>query len=413
MSVREAEYFGRPVDQLENADTFGLKPSPEKDLYRVQYLFLLVFGNDSDVNRTDTDYGGIQVRASTYLYLEDGRVTTKYQRILQRIAHRGAYLFDSSIQHPNYGGGGGEWSDGGGYLSGFTPVENGNDYRNWEVEPVGSDEGRPAGITPGKIEWTTELYLEVDGTKYAELSGVAQGIGDPYSVVEHSTPPAPAVEAQQEWWEVTFNGAKGSYDLHPEGRSASKDRAKRLAGKDVMLNGLKIGEITSDGRAYLKKEYAGGDTYRGRHSKQSITSRTAAEPQSIRGSADNPGKIAKVDESPRAVYLATAQARPDDFDPVDPDEVDPDREVRPGTRGETVYILSLPDPEESTRQEARQDDKEIRHMGFSEPPYSHSYTEMWEWPGFRPIVEYGRVRTPADERDDEQEGLDGFDGGDA
>lgn len=415
LTVDPADYFGVAVDRLHNADAFGLEPAPQKDLYRVQYLYLLVFGNE----RSSTDYGGIQVRASTHLYLEDGRVPIKFQRIMQRTAHRGAFLFDSSLEEGIYGGGGGEWSDGGGYLSGFNPVENGGEYRNWEVEPVGSAEGRPAGAQPGVLRWTTEVYLEVTGTQYAELSGVAQGIGDPYSLIEHEEPPDEPIEAQQEWWEVTFNSAKNAYDIHPHGRSAAKERAKTLHQKDVYLNGLHVGTVTVDGRVWLKKEYEGGHTYRGDYSKEGVVALTAAEPQSIRGTTEHPGKLAKIDESPGAVHLATAQFRPDDFDPVDPDEVDPEREVTPGTPGGTVYLLSLPDDvADPTRQECRQDDEIIRHLGYSDPPYSHTYAEMWRWPGFRSIAEYGgvttwdeRYGTDPDLRDDDQEGLDGYGGG--
>lgn len=406
LSVGVFDYFGAPVEDLKNANSFGLIPEESKDLYRVQYLYLMVFGNE----QSSTDYGGIQVRSSTYLYLEDGRVPVKFQRVMQRCAHRGAHAFDSSLGQPGtvrsknadriYGGGGGEWGDGGGYLSGFTPVENGADYRNWEVEPVGSAQGKPSGAQPGVIRWTTEVYLEVEGTKYADLSGVGQGIADPYHLTQHDVPPKPPEEAQQTWWEVTFNQAKGSYDIHPPGDTASKERAKQLHGKDVYLNGLKIGTVTTDGRVWLKKEYQNGSPYRGRYSKSAITRLTAAKPQSIRGTSENPGKIAKVDESPGAVHLGTKQFRPDDWDPVDADDVDPFREVEPGSPGETVYLLSLPeDVEDATRQEVRQDQEIDRHLGYSNPPYSDSYSQMWAWPGFRSIVEHGRVRTPGPDED--------------
>lgn len=409
LSVEPADYFGRPVRQLSNADLFGLRPAPEKDLYRVQYLFLMVFGNSD----SPTDYGGIQVRAKTYLYLEDGTVNLKMQKIMQRAAHRGAYLFDSPLEHPTYGGGGGNWGDSGGYLDGFEPVEMGGEYRNWEVEPVGSAEGKPTGAQPGRIDWTTEIYLEVnDAGEYANLSGVAQGVSNPYRVKEHYEPPTQPVEAQQEWWEVTFNDAKGSYDIHPPGRSASKARAKRLHEKSVYLNGLKIGSVTVDGRVWLKKQYQNGLTYRGDNSKESVVERTEAAPQSIRGTSENPGKLAKIDESPRAVHLATAGAR-EDFDPVDPDEVDPDRLIIEGDEGGSVYLLTLPDLDDPTTQECRQDDQLIRHLGYSEPRYSHNFAETWNWPGFRSIAEHGAILRPEDYyTDDDQTGLGSFEGDD-
>jgi hypothetical protein len=405
LTVDPAAYFGRDPRDLQNADRFGLQPAPEKDLYRVQYLYLMVFGNQN----SSTDYGGIQVRASTHLYLEDGRVPVKFQRVMQRSAHRGAFLFDSSLEEGIYGGGGGDWADGGGYLSGFNPVENGAAYRNWEVEPVGAAQGRPADAQPGVLRWTTEIYLEVEGTNYADLSGVAQGIADPYSVVEVDEE---TVEAQQEWWEMTWNPAQskyGAYDIHPPGRSSSKERAKRLHGKDVYVNSIKIGKITKDGRVYLAKKYADryDGEFNGSHSREYLVENTLATYQALAAGR----RIAKIDESPSAVHLATKQARPDDFDPVDPDDVDPDRRVR---EGGTSYILSLPEHvEDPTRQECRQDREIISHLGYSDPPYEHTYAEMWAWPGFRPIAEHGRVRTPQADRDDGQEGLDAFGGDDA
>jgi len=410
LSVNPADYFGAPVEEIGNARAFGLAPRPETDLYRVEYLYLLVFGNDGDQNRTSTDYGGIQVRASTHLWLKEGSVPMGLQRVMQRTAHRGANFFDSSIEEPIYGGGGGNWADGG-YLSGFTPTENSYPYQNWEVEPVGSSEA--AGETPGKIEWTTEVYLEVEETNYAVLSGTGQGIGNPWQVDTREVPPSEPVEAQDEWWEMSWNPSQskyGAYDIHPPGRSASKQRAKKLHEKDVHLNGVKIGNMTTDGRVYLAKRYADrfGGSYAGSYSRQYILDNTPATPQAIAAGR----KIAKYDESPGAIHLATKQARPDDFDPVDPDDVDVDREVREGSPGGSVPILTIPEPSDAWELECRQDKEHIRHLGYSTPPYAHEIGVEWKWPGFRPIEQHGSVTTAEDLRDDDQGSLDGFGGGD-
>ena len=430
LSVAPSEYFGKPVDEIQNANSFGLVPEGGKDLYRVQYLFLLAYGN----SKSSTDYGGIQLRASTYLYLHEGRVPIKMQRVMQRIGHRGAYLFNSPIQNAKYGGGGGGWGDknfdherdidehggtysgsGGGYLDGFTPVESGAEYRNWEVEPVGTAEGRPAGVQPGVIQWTTEIYLEDEGlpnwgdpytgANKANLSGVAQGISDPYNLVGHEQE---EVEAQQSVWNISdnFNQARGSYQIAPPGYTASRERSQELHGKNVYLNGLNIGELDVEGRVWLKKEYQGGDTYRGQHSRESVISKTAATPQALRLG----GNVYKIDESPSSIHLVTAAAKPDDFDPVGPDEVDPGLKVVPGG---TVWILSLPDePGDATRQVCRQDQEIIRHLGFSDPPYEHSYNAMWKWPSFRPIAEYGTIRRPGGLDDEDQDTLDEYGGDD-
>lgn len=412
LSVSEREYFGVDVDEIENANSFGLVPAEGKDLYRVQYLYLMVYGNA----QSSTDYGGIQLRASTYLYLRNGRVPTKLQRVMQRIGHRGAHLFNSPIQESFYAGGGGSWADaGGGYLDGFTPVESGAEYRNWEVEPVGSAEGRPTGTQPGVIQWTLEIYLEDEGlpnwggpktgANKADLSGLAQGVADPYDLTRHEQD---EIEAQQSVWELSenFNQARGSYQIAPPGYSASRRRSQELHGKNVYLNGLNIGELDVEGRVWLKKEYQGGDTYRGQHSRASIIDKTAATPQALRLG----GNVYKIDESPASIHLVTAAAKPEDFDPVDPDEVDPGLEVVPGG---VIWLLSLPDsPGDATRQMCRQDQEIIRHLGYSTPPYQHSYDAMWKWPGFRPIAEYGTITRPGGLDDEDQETLDDVGGGD-
>lgn len=390
-SVVEREYFGADLSAIENADVFGLEPEPETDLYRVSYLYLLVFGN----TKSSTDYGGIQVRAQTYLYLEDGAVPTRLQRIMQRAAHRGAALFNTDVEHPVYGG----------YLEGFNPVENGAEYRNWEVEPMPAS--AQTGTTPGKIEWTTEIYLEVEGTNYADLSGVGSGVANPWRLKEHEQPPVPGIEAQQEVWKlVGFNEGKSSYQVAPPGHTQARQRSRQLHGKVVYINGLRIGSLDVRGRTWLKDEYAGGLTYRGDNSRESLIEQTVATPQALRID----GNLYKIDESPDAVHLVTARAKPDNFDPVDPDDVDVDRQVQPGQPGRTIRLLSLPEPDDAVTIECRQDDELIRHLGYSTPVYEHDMTDMWAWPGFRPIEEWGAIQTPEDDRDDGQAGLDAFGG---
>jgi hypothetical protein len=408
LSVDLQDYFGADPREIDNSALYGLTRGTDADLYRVEYLFLAVFGNDAEDE--EGEYGGAQVRSSAYLYLVDGAVPTDLQRVMQRIAHRGAFLFDSSIEEPIYGSGGGDWADGGGYLTGFTMWESGASYRNWEVEPVGSAEGRPRGVTPGKIEWTTELYLEVSSSDpkqksdYAQLSGVGQGVANPWTLDVSRTPPREGVEAQQEWWRIgdTINEARNAYQIAPPGRTQSRERAKELSGKTVYVNGTPIGTVIQDGRVFLKREYAAGPSYRGDYSREGLISQTPATPSALAKGR----KIAKVDESPGAVYLATAQARPESFDPVDPDEVDPDRRVQRGQPGGTTRTVGLREPESPTLQECRQDQQVIRHLGYSSPVYTHEYAEMWKWPGFRSIEERGHIERPADRREDGQTGLD-------
>jgi hypothetical protein len=414
-SFDEQTYFGAPIDNIDNADTFGLVPEPDTDLYRISYLYLMVFGNDSEaesiqsggqqyqIDTDNSDYGGIQVRGQTYLHLREGAVPTRLQRVIQHAAHRGANLFDTGVQESIYSG----------YLTGFNAVENAGEYRNWEVEPVARREAR--GATPGKIEWTTEIYLEAneaDPDEYAALSGVGSGIADPWSLREHHEAGEPPVSAQQEIWklgEQGFNQAKNAYQVSPPGGTQARQRSRNLHRKTVYINGLPVGSLDKRGRTWLKKEYSDrfGLTYRGDHSRESLLENTVATHQALRVG----GNLYKVDESPEAVYLVTARAKPDDFNPVDPEDIDPEREVQPGTPERTYKILAVQQPEESTRIECRQDQQIIRHLGYSTPIYDHEIQNMWAWPGFRPVEEYGNITTPEDDRDEGQAGLDEFDDG--
>jgi len=421
LSVDETDYFGAPVSMIQNADGFGLRPNPQKDLYRVQYLYLLVFGNE----RSSTDYGGIQVRASTHLYLEDGQVPISLQRIMQRAAHRGAHLFDSPREEAIYGGGGGEWSDGGGYLSGFTPVENSHEYRNWEVEPVGVPETgdvdtKPRGTTPGRIRWTTEVYLEARGTEYADLSGVAQGISNPYRLREIEEGGTPSVDIPGVKWEIGWEqsrrGGNGEYYVRPPTDRSNASRryvSGAGAGKTVRVNGQPIGSLDGKGRVWLHPEYGRGDglTWGDNYSREGLVEETAATYQALRDG----GVLYQTGETEHYVDLVTARDKPDGWQEADHSEVPVELEAQEGVEGGVIRLLALADTEEPTTQACRQDDEIIEHLGFSSPPYRHIYAEMWEWPGFRPIAEHGRVVTPADLRDDDdgasQAGLDDYGGG--
>lgn len=399
LSVDKRDYFGVDPSQTVNARDYGLVSVPERDLYRVSYLFLQLWGDSSPSH--STGYGGFQVRANTYLWLSEGRVDPKLQKAMQKVAHRGAYLFNSGVAVPAYDG----------WLNGFNPAEDGREYRNWEVEPVGRAEARTA--QPGRTDWTFEAYLEVDAdasasptqvkNTYADLVHTAQGVGNPWELLEIRK----EVEAQQEFWEVTWNpsqGSLGAYDIHPPGRSQSKERAKRLHEKTVYLNGYKIGNITTDGRVWLAKEYdtQSGEKWGDNWSKKGLRNELrSVHAQSIRAG----GKLAKVDESPSAVYLATKDARGEDFDPVDPNEVDPDREIVEGT----VRELRVQDPEAPMRIEVRQDEMvgSSSKFPFGKINPGERFTisaDGYKWPGYRTIAEAGVITTPTDaaELDDEQ-----------
>lgn len=404
-SVDPRRYFGVDLDRVQNARTFGLRRGADQELYRVSYLFLLVFGTDDGAE----EYGGMQLRAETFVWAEDGAIPTRLQRKVQQTAHRAAHLFDTSIETGAYGPN--AWA--GGYLRGFDPWENAEQYDNWEVEPVAS--GEVHHDEPGIIDWTTELYLECDGLKYAQLSGVASGTSNPWTHFTREIEGSEPVHIAPHKWRIGFQESRGDYEIRAPGHSDAADRYRdgAGAGKDVYVNGFKIGGLGPKGRVWLKPEYGVGDglEYRGNHSRAGLLEKSDdATPQAIRKG----GVLYMTGETEESVHLRTSRALPDDYRPSDPDDVPPELTVQDGRPSRTEHFLRLDDRGAPLEVECREDREVIKHLGMSDPPYTHQIEDDgFRWPGFRPVEEYGTIvgRDDRDDRDDGQTGLDGFGGG--
>jgi len=398
LSTSERGYFGRSISEFQNAGLFGVSPGPETEMYRVSYVYQLVFKTNPEQNPAGAEYGGIQLRARTHLHLENGAVPTKLQRHIQRAAHRGAHIFDSSLEHPVYDG----------YLTGFKAGAADN-YQNWEVEPISGTEA--SGVIPGKIDWFTEIYLDAESEEWAELSGLAAGLADPYDVTIHTEEGRDATHIPPFKWSIDYypESRPDYYEIRPPARSNARERYREGAGagKNVYINGLQVGEIDNAGRMWLRKEYAANDGIKhgDRYSRKGLVEETEATYQALRDG----GTLYMTGETESAVYLATARAKPDEWTGIDPDEVPPNLTVREGRERREVVLLSVDDPDDPVPVECRADKEVLKHLGYSDPRYTHGIAEMWEWPGFRPVEEYGTIQTPDDDRTDEQAGLDEFD----
>lgn len=379
LDVDVVDYFGVAPENARNVDVFGLRPrhGGRQELYRVSYLYLLVFGNDD----SPTDYGGMQLRAETFLWLDEGSVPLRMQKLLQNAAHRAAYIFDSSIETPAYGAN--EWASG--YLSGFDPWENAHEYDNWEIEPVARGE---VHTEPGVIDWSSEIYLEVDELDYANLSGVATGLANPWSARQVVEEGEPAVHIPPTKWVIRWETSRDppEYYVRPEPRTDASRRYVVGAGqgKAVYVNGLKIGSLGPKGRVWLRPEYKVGDgrEYRGNHSRAGLLAKSDdATPSALRKN----GRLYQTGETEDAIYLVTARAKPEGYEAADPDDVPVDVEVQAGRPSRTFWLLSLDDPEDPLEIEAREDRQVVKHLGLSNPRYAHRISEAFRHPGHRPV----------------------------
>lgn len=415
LSVREPEYFGVDPDHAANAHTHGLRPHPDQDqqLYRVGYLFLLVFGSDDDDKQLSSEYGGMQLRAETFIWAENGQIPVVLQRQIQRTAHKAAYIFDSDIETAQYGAN--SFADG--YLSGFDPWENGHEYANWEVEPVARGEQHNP---PGVIDWSTEIYLDVKGLKYANLSGAAAGISNPWRHETQRIEGQEAIHVAPHVWKLdTYDSRPGYYELRPPAGTDARERYREGAGngKMVYINGKYVGQMDDKGRAWLKKEYSTGKGWKygsdpAKWSRKGLVEASQDPDADVEGATwqalRKGGSLYLTGETEEGVYLSTVQHAPDGWEAGDPDSVPTDLEVQEGKPGGTRHMIYLDEPGAPLPVECRDDREVIKHLGLSNPPYRHHISEMFRWPEFRPVERYGIVYDPGEQRDETQTALDDY-----
>jgi len=375
LSVSESDYFGWNLRELGNRSAWPFFPG-DGPLTRTSYVYQAIYQIGSGKNK---EYGGIQIRARLHTY---GEPPNRLRRWLERTAHRAAYMFDSGIQTPGYAPPGGKvrgTQGGDGYLSGFNAVES---YQNYEQERIAEGE---MNTRPGVIDWSTEVYVDTN-FKEAELSGIAQGISYPYEVTHRSSGGSPAVNVAPHKWEITWNPSKdgGNYDVHPPGGKKARQRYQpggAAHDKTVYINNKPIGKLDAEGRTWLKPEYSRGNghttsgafgTY---WSREGLVAETGATYQALRKG----GVLYFTGETENAIHLVTAAEKPPGYEAGDPDSVSIDMEVSPGSDPVDVYLLTLQDADESLRVECRRDDKKIKHLGRSNPHYTHLLGPRQTW----------------------------------
>jgi hypothetical protein len=371
-----ADYFGAPVDEIDNAEQYGLVPQPGLEAHRVSYLYLLVYETDPEYNKFDAKYGGIQIRARTFLWMDDHTGTPiALQKAMQHAAHRAANVFDTDVEEIVYDN----------YLTGFNAVEPRAEYPNWEVQRIAGSE---IDTEPGIIDWSTEVYMEDGESLFAHLSGEAHGTANPWRTTTEPVPGREAVDIPPHKWEIGFAESRSDYYARPQGRTESASRYVSGAGsgKDVRINGEKVGSLGPKGRVWINPEYARGDgrTYRGNYSREGLVAETEATYQALRRG----GTLYLTGETSDTVFLATARALPEGYTASDPDDVPVDLDPQAGRPPGEVTRLGIVDPAESIPIAGLVDREVITHLGYSTPPWRHRQgeEESYSWPGFLPIT---------------------------
>lgn len=234
-----------------------------------------------------------------------------------------------------------------GYMSGFQFVES--VPANIENDSIAVDEANNIGVP----------QFEVLITKGGRVQGQSTGFFYPFETVTDESSPE---EPQQETWDINRQGDR--YRIEPPGRTASRQRAERIRGKNVYVNDTLVGTMSKGGRAFLKNEYQNASqTYRGQHSREYLVTNTAATYSALRDG----GNLYKVRETAEGVYLVTAAAKPDDFDPT------PATDVDPTAVGRTVSI----DFADATTFDIREDSGAM--MGRYDTPVQRDITELTDF----------------------------------
>lgn len=383
LSVNERQYFGADLDRIDDYP-IAIDPDDPRTAFRHSYVYQSLFPIHTQTD--GSEFGGIQLRARCHTLAPEA--PERLKKWLVEVAHRAAFIFNSGIEARRYGpqtntrG----TTDGDGYLDGFNSKKH-DSYHNTEQEAVAQ-----LDTQPGVIDWSVEVYTD-DEFDYADLSGIAQGVTSPYTVEERDVPGSPAVDVAPTKWEITWNQSKdgGSYDIHPKGDTNARKRYQTGAGqgKTVYVNGKPIGQLDKEGRTWLAPEYAGSNpntasgswgTY---YSREGLVDETDATYQSLR----KRGRLYQTGETGEAVYLATARAKPEGWTEADPDDVSVDLEAEAGVEPATWTELVLRDPGDQREErdgpavpvECRRDYERIKHLGLSDPRYSHQLHGGQRW----------------------------------
>lgn len=340
--VREAlisriESLGISMDWLESG-VGDLSGEEIDDLHRFQYAMVFEFPmNASRGSGWESVLGSVQFK--TIIYTVGEPPAALKRRFRQTDNQRLRTMFNSGPYD--------------GYMDGFHFVDA---YSDEETAQVSAREVRNSGVGLGKIRWEVEAYDD-SGT----LLGHANGEANPYSVEEDievvtEGEPLPGGEV---WRTTGFSEARNQYQIAPEPDSPARERAKAIAGKDVYLNGFRIGQVLGDrGRIRLKKEH-----------KNRAQAKYASRQQIIEASGTPYQAIAlntkyyKVGETADKLILSTA--RPRNFEAIDPGAIDPEGVGQRTTERIRRYLtLSEDDP---TQFRVFEDVQDIRLLGLYSP----------------------------------------------
>jgi len=360
LSMEPETYLGRPLGDYERESLreHGLDPDGGP-LTRHSYLYSVDYPINTGGPRGDgSEWGKIEIRARVWTYSQT--LSNGLSTVVEQTAHRAASCFNTSKVTGSYSG----------YLDGFNPQNAGGGWEDastsWEGEVVGGAGALDAQA--GRIDWNVEVYAEG-----GRLSGVAQGLASPWTTEttnEERQPP-------REEFRILYQEARDEYEIRAAPGTNQQERAETvLPGKSVYLNDKPIGTWRkARGSAALKKEYTRPPTLNGRkvYDRERLVEDTQATYQALGGTSANPGKLYKVEETDKAVYLVTARRRPDVWEPTDPEDIDPDAE----SEVRTTHQLVLRTPSAASAISCRRDEQVIRLLGLSIPPWSADVSRGW------------------------------------
>lgn len=359
LSMEPETYLGRPLGDYERESLrkWGLDPDGGP-LTRHSYLYSVDYPiNTGGPRGKGSEWGKIEIRARVWTYstaLPEG-----LKAVVKQTAHRAATCFNSTKVTADYAG----------YLDGFNPQNAGGGWEDpttsWEGEVVGGAGALDAQA--GRVDWNVEVYDEG-----GRLSGVAQGLAHPWSTettVEEKEPP-------REEFRILYQEARDEYEIRAAPGPQQRRAETVLPGKSVYINDKPIGTWRkARGSAALKKDYTRPPTLNGRkvYDRERLVEDTEATYQALSGTKAHPGKLYKVEETEKAVYLVTARRRPDEWDPVDPENIDPDAD----TERRTTHRLVLRTESAASALSCRRDEQVIRLLGLSVPPWNANVSRGW------------------------------------
>jgi len=356
LSMEPETYLGRPLGDYERESLreHGLDPDGGP-LTRHSYLYSVDYPINTGGPRGDgSEWGKIEIRARVWTYSQT--LSNGLSTVVEQTAHRAASCFNTSKVTGSYSG----------YLDGFYPQNAEDEWEDpttsWEGEVVGGAGALDAQA--GRVDWNVEMYDEG-----GRLSGVAQGLASPWTTEttnEERQPP-------REEFRLKKQVARGEYEIKPAPRSGQSERAKTvLPGKNVYVNDKPVGTWRkARGTAAVKLDYVRPPTINGRkaYDRQRLIDDTEATFQALRDG----GKLYKVEETDKAVYLVTARRRPDVWEPTDPEDIDPDAE----SELRTTHQLVLRTPSAASAISCRRDEQVIRLLGLSSPPWEANVSRGW------------------------------------